>query len=119
MAVFTPVTPDQAADYLMRYPLGDLVALMGAAATARLLLGIDWATMFSSFADNLSPDDFFHGVGKSVAFGFVIALSSCHFGLAVRGGSPGVGRAEAGWPASVRSARSKPMMSWSIMAMAF
>lgn len=27
MAVFTPVTPDQAADYLMRYPLGDLVAL--------------------------------------------------------------------------------------------
>ncbi|WP_313472101.1 homoserine kinase [Brevundimonas sp.] len=28
MAVFTPVTPDQAADYLMRYPLGDLVALM-------------------------------------------------------------------------------------------
>ncbi len=73
--------------------LGDLVALMGAAATARLLLGIDWATMFSSFADNLSPDDFFHGVGKSVAFGFVIALSSCHFGLAVRGGSPGVGRA--------------------------
>lgn len=27
MAVFTPVTPHQAADYLMRYPLGDLVAL--------------------------------------------------------------------------------------------
>ena len=27
MAVFTPVTPDQASDYLMRYPLGDLVAL--------------------------------------------------------------------------------------------
>ena len=27
MAVFTPVTPAQAADYLMRYPLGDLVAL--------------------------------------------------------------------------------------------
>lgn len=27
MAVFTPVTSAQAADYLMRYPLGDLVAL--------------------------------------------------------------------------------------------
>lgn len=73
--------------------LGDLVALLGAAATARVVIGIDWATMFTSFADNLQPADFFHGVAKSLAFGFVIALSACHFGLAVRGGSPGVGRA--------------------------
>ena len=73
--------------------LGDLVALMGAAATARVVIGIDWATMFGSFADNLEPADFFHGVAKSIAFGFVIALSACHFGLSVRGGSPGVGRA--------------------------
>ena len=27
MAVFTPVTPQQADDYLMRYPLGGLVEL--------------------------------------------------------------------------------------------
>lgn len=73
--------------------LGDLVALMGAAATARVVIGIDWATMFGSFADNLEPADFFHGVAKSIAFGFVIALSACHFGLSVRGGSAGVGRA--------------------------
>jgi phospholipid/cholesterol/gamma-HCH transport system permease protein len=26
-------------------------------------------------------------------FGFAIALASCHFGLSVKGGSPGVGRA--------------------------
>jgi phospholipid/cholesterol/gamma-HCH transport system permease protein len=73
--------------------LGDLVALAGAAVTARAVLGIDWATMYWSFADNLTPADFFHGVYKSIAFGFVIALSACHFGLSVRGGSPGVGRA--------------------------
>ncbi len=73
--------------------LGDLVALLGAAVTARVVIGIDWATMFGSFADNLEPADFLHGVAKSLAFGFVIALSSCHFGLSVRGGSPGVGRA--------------------------
>lgn len=73
--------------------LGDLIALLGAAATARVVIGIEWATMFGSFADNLAPADFFHGVGKAFAFGFVIALSSCHFGLTVRGGSPGVGRA--------------------------
>ena len=73
--------------------LGDLIALMGAAATARVVLDIDWATMFGSFADNLAPEDFFHGVGKSAVFGFAIALASCHFGLSVKGGSPGVGRA--------------------------
>lgn len=73
--------------------LGDLVALLGAAATARVVLDIDWATMFASFADNLAPEDFFHGISKSAVFGFAIALASCHFGLTVRGGSPGVGRA--------------------------
>jgi phospholipid/cholesterol/gamma-HCH transport system permease protein len=73
--------------------LGDLVALLGAAMTARVVLGIEWSTMLSSFADNLSPADFFHGVTKSVAFAVAIALSSCHFGISVRGGSAGVGRA--------------------------
>jgi len=34
-----------------------------------------------------------NGLVKSVVFGIVIALSSCHFGLSVTGGSPGVGRA--------------------------
>jgi len=29
---------------------------------------------------------------KSIVFGIVIGLSSCHFGLSTRGGAPGVGR---------------------------
>ena len=33
------------------------------------------------------------GLIKSAVFGLIIALSSCYFGLAVRGGAPGVGRA--------------------------
>jgi len=32
------------------------------------------------------------GLFKSVAFGLVIALSSCHFGITTTGGAPGVGR---------------------------
>jgi phospholipid/cholesterol/gamma-HCH transport system permease protein len=51
--------------------IGDLVALVGAAVVARLVLDIDWRTMYVSFADNLTPHDFFHGVEKSVAFGAV------------------------------------------------
>ena len=73
--------------------IGDLVALVGASVVAYLVLGIDWHTMYYSFADNLTPHDFFHGVQKSVAFGAAIALSSCYFGVTVKGGAVGVGRA--------------------------
>ena len=73
--------------------IGDLVALIGAAVVAFLVLDIDWRTMYFSFADNLTPHDFFHGVWKSVAFGAAIALTSCYFGVTVKGGAVGVGRA--------------------------
>jgi phospholipid/cholesterol/gamma-HCH transport system permease protein len=73
--------------------LGDLVALTGAAVVARVMLDIEWSTMFYSFADNLRPFDFLHGIYKSIAFGGAIAMSSCYFGVTVRGGAIGVGRA--------------------------
>ncbi len=73
--------------------IGDVVALVGATIVARLLLDIEWMTMFYSFADNLEPYDFLHGVYKSIAFGAAIAMSSCYFGVTVRGGAVGVGRA--------------------------
>src|SRR5262249_685398 len=73
--------------------IGDLVALVGASILAHLLLGIEWSTMYHSFADNLSPHDFLHGIWKSLVFGGAIAVSSCYFGVTVRGGAVGVGRA--------------------------
>jgi phospholipid/cholesterol/gamma-HCH transport system permease protein len=73
--------------------IGDLVALVGASAVARAMLDIDWSTMYYSFADNLKPWDFLLGVYKSFAFGIAIAVSSCYFGVTVRGGAVGVGRA--------------------------
>ena len=73
--------------------IGDLVALTGAAIVARVLLDIEWSTMFHSYADNLKPYDFLHGIYKSIAFGAAIAVSSCYFGVTVRGGAVGVGRA--------------------------
>ncbi len=41
----------------------------------------------------LGIGDVTNGLVKSIVFGFVIAISSCHFGLATTGGAPGVGRA--------------------------
>lgn len=73
--------------------IGDLVALAGAAVVAKLVLNIEWQTMYYSFADNLTPHDFLHGVQKSAAFGAAIALSSCYFGVTVKGGAVGVGKA--------------------------
>ena len=73
--------------------IGDLVALLGASVVGRTLLEIDWSTMYFSFADNLKPYDFLHGIYKSVAFGGAIAMSSCYFGVTVRGGAVGVGKA--------------------------
>lgn len=73
--------------------IGDLVALLGASVVARTMLDIDWSTMYYSFADNLKPHDFLLGLYKSLVFGASIAVSSCYFGVTVRGGAVGVGKA--------------------------
>ncbi len=73
--------------------IGDLVAIVGGGLFGKLLLDVDYATFYYSFADNLKPWDLGHGLIKSAVFGLVIALSSCHFGITVKGGAVGVGRA--------------------------
>jgi phospholipid/cholesterol/gamma-HCH transport system permease protein len=73
--------------------VGDLVAIAGGALFGKLLLDVDLPTFYQSFADNIKPQDLWHGLVKSAVFGLVIALTSCHFGVSVRGGAVGVGRA--------------------------
>jgi phospholipid/cholesterol/gamma-HCH transport system permease protein len=73
--------------------IGDFVALLGCAVIGKLMLGIGWSTMYYSFVDNLDVGDFLHGIYKALAFGGAIAVSSCYFGVTVRGGAVGVGRA--------------------------
>jgi phospholipid/cholesterol/gamma-HCH transport system permease protein len=36
--------------------------------------------------------DLFSGLGKTPVFGFIIAITGCHFGLRTTGGTEGVGR---------------------------
>jgi phospholipid/cholesterol/gamma-HCH transport system permease protein len=73
--------------------IGDLVALLGASLVAHVMFDIEWSTVYYSFAENLKPFDFLHGIYKASAFGSAIAISSCYFGVTVRGGAAGVGRA--------------------------
>lgn len=72
---------------------GDLIAMFGAGIFSKLILQVEISTFYYSFAEELSLADLAHGLIKSAAFGLVIALTSCHFGVTVRGGAIGVGRA--------------------------
>jgi len=73
--------------------VGDFVAISGALAAAKGLLDVDPRSFMSSFTALLNEWDFLTGIIKSVIFGAMIAMTSCYFGLSVRGGAPGVGRA--------------------------
>lgn len=71
----------------------DALALLGAAYTGQGLLGVSPVTFYNGVTGGLLGfGDVAIGLFKSFAFGLVIALSSCHFGLATTGGAPGVGR---------------------------
>ena len=72
----------------------DALALFGAAYTGEALLGVSPTTFYNGLTSGLLGfGDVATGLVKSVVFGFVIGLASCHFGLATTGGAPGVGRA--------------------------
>ncbi len=73
----------------------DALALFGAAYTGKGLLNVDPVTFYNGLTGSglLGFGDVANGLSKSFVFGVVIALASCYFGLATKGGAPGVGRA--------------------------
>jgi len=73
--------------------IGDVVAVGGAIISADALLDVDSRQFMNSFLELITPWDFLQGLFKAIAFGTMIALTSCHFGITAKGGAPGVGRA--------------------------
>lgn len=72
----------------------DALALFGAAYTGDALLGVSPTTFYNGLTTGLLDfGDVANGLFKSIVFGLVMGLASCHFGLATKGGAPGVGRA--------------------------
>lgn len=72
----------------------DSLALVGAAFAGDALLGVDPISFYNSVTSGLlGVNDVMSGLIKSVVFGVVMALASCWYGLSVKGGAPGVGRA--------------------------
>jgi phospholipid/cholesterol/gamma-HCH transport system permease protein len=72
---------------------GDVLALIGAAYTGWGLLGVSVATFSNGLLEAVRVWDLATGLIKSVLFGGIIALSSSYYGLTVKGGAPGVGKA--------------------------
>jgi len=73
--------------------MGDLVAIVGAMLFGKLMIGMEYTVFYAGLVNSIGIGDLMHGLIKSLAFGLIIALTSCHFGLNVRGGAVGVGRA--------------------------
>ena len=73
--------------------IGDFVAIGGAMVAAKVLLEVEPRSFLNSLLLLLGQWDLMTGLIKSLLFGFMIALTGCHFGLSVKGGAPGVGRA--------------------------
>ncbi len=71
----------------------DALALLGATYCSKALLGVEPASFLHGLTGGLLGfGDVANGLVKSVVFGALIALASCHFGLSTKGGAPGVGR---------------------------
>lgn len=73
--------------------VGNFTALLGGAVTSQILLGVDMKLFAWSVIEYIHLSDLTHGLWKAVAFGYAIAIISCHFGMSTRGGAVGVGRA--------------------------
>jgi len=73
--------------------LADAVGLLGGLVISVTQLGVSADYFYSSLIQNVQLGDLLSGLGKSVFFGFEIAIIACSKGLSATGGADGVGRA--------------------------
>ncbi len=90
------VTPRVVATVFMIFFLtiiSDLFGLFGGAVISTSLFRMDWHEYWSAAMQILDFGDVFMGLVKPLLFGFIISTVGCYYGLTVRGGTQGVGRA--------------------------
>ena len=72
--------------------IADLIGCAGGAFITIVEVGVTPTFIYDQMTDTVSPADLLHGLGKSVFFGYIIAIVSCWVGMSTRGGTVGVGR---------------------------
>jgi phospholipid/cholesterol/gamma-HCH transport system permease protein len=73
--------------------VADFAGLVGGLFVAAFAVRIDPAQYWTRALDALTTGDILQGLTKPFIFGFIVALVGCYYGLRVRGGTAGVGRA--------------------------
>ena len=90
------VTPRVVATLLM-LPLltamADFIGLVGGYAVSHFTLRLSAVTFWTRAIQALEFSDLMQGLSKPIVFGFILSTVGCHYGLTVRGGTQGVGRA--------------------------
>lgn len=73
--------------------IADSIAVMGGLLVAVFQLHLDYRLYWNTIFDLATFPDYFSGIGKSVVFGFLVALAGCYQGLTFTGGSTELGHA--------------------------
>jgi len=73
--------------------MADFMGIIGGYCYSVIILGIDHAAYLSHSRDGVALFDLFSGIFKSVFFGAIIAVVSCHQGFNCEPGAEGVGKA--------------------------
>ncbi len=72
--------------------LADVLGFLGAGVIANVEAGVEYSHFITSGIQQLKISDFMSGIGKTVVFGYLIAILGCHHGFWTTGGTEGVGR---------------------------
>lgn len=85
---------------LVAFPLltiiANVVAIIGGLLVAVFQFRVDPVLYWTGIVELTTLDDCLSGLGKSVVFGFLVALAGCYQGLSFTGGSTELGRATTG-----------------------
>jgi phospholipid/cholesterol/gamma-HCH transport system permease protein len=76
--------------------IADALGVFGGMMISQYEFNVDYHQYYSSFTQFVRPADMLSGLGKTVFFGFIIAVVGCFNGLETRGGTEGLGRATTG-----------------------
>ena len=73
--------------------MADVLGMLGGMVISRYEFQVDYHLYYNTVTRNLTVADIVSGLGKTVVFGFIIAIVGCYKGLETVGGTEGIGRA--------------------------
>ncbi len=73
--------------------MADVLGILGGMVISRHEFQVDYRLYYNTVTRNLTLADIVSGLGKTVIFGFIIAIVGCYKGLETVGGTEGLGKA--------------------------